>query len=535
MWLLPAFYAMLLVGALIHEIGHGISGGLNGYVVGGLGIGLGRPLAIARIAGLPIFIGRQGLLTGLTLVDIPTCYLATACQIRFLLGGIAANLIASSIACLASLLVPFARVELLLFAGVNLLIAVASAIPHQPKQIGIPSDGEQIRRLVRGHYPIPLPVQRIQVGLPFIDLVGALRFAPFIAKLHAATAVAFAQLGLASEAENRISLARKLRFDEDANRDAYLRLVEAEIAKETGQYEVALVAASDACKLFEQERNRRGVLTAQLDRVGALLELGRAAEAGSLLTDLEARGDLREVPSACSHVALYWLQASITGEDDGEIDRRLSAYAAVRKHSLSAYYDSRVYSLLAARFLKVRPAFAAESADAAVAAFHAVYVGCPTPESREAYLQKVTGRLAMLAAVFAALERTDNPTDFASRFEAQEGERERARLDDLEKLARRKPKVRRSIIAYAAASLIVLATVAPWWPAISRGPQSEVAPNGVGGVPGVAVLGMCAAALLYTVTPAWIVDRWRPAVGWIALAISLLPWLVWIAIPSVRQ
>lgn len=523
LWLVPAWLIMVYAGVFLHELGHAIAGRRNGYEVGGIGFGVGRPRLVVNLGGLRLYVGRQRLGVGLALAVFPTFFAPRERQIGMLRGGIIANLITTVLATLCGLLFPPVRVVCLLFAGVNALLAITAAVPKQLNLVGLQSDGGQIRGLRRGYFTVPLPGSTLEYAKPMVELLEGLKFHSYLFVAQLAVAGAWTQLGQADRAEAALACAKNLPLKPNPARETYLRMMEAYYLAENGHSEQALAGLDGAEADFRAQGNTRGILVVILNRAQVLLMRGEAGKALAIVEGLEPDPLFKEFPFAAAYTAAYRLRAAILLDDREQVDRRLAAYQEVRKQSLSAVYDSQIYTLLAVYMAERGRDGAAAIADRALAAFGAVYRTCPDAESKASYIAKETPRLLELAAVYQRLGQEGRLADIEAHFAALDAAQKQADEAARVKQAR---AVRHSVAAYAAAVVVTAAALALGLTAILRGPPASHEEEALG-MMGIMAIGVGVLNLLLAILLRFTAQG-RAIGGWAALAFSLVPWLVWL-------
>src|SRR5207253_3243996 len=139
-------------------------------------------------------------------------------------------------------------------------------------------------------------------------------------------------------------------------------------------------------------------------------------EALSIVEELEPDPIFREFPFAAAYTAAYRLRAAVLLDDREQVDRRLTEYQVVRKHSLSAVHDSQIYTLLAVYLEEHGHDGVADIADRALAAFEAVYGSGPDTETKASYIAKETPRMTQLAAVYKCLGQEGRLADIDAHF-----------------------------------------------------------------------------------------------------------------------
>jgi hypothetical protein len=148
-WFWLAVAAGIAIVLATHELGHAVLGGLAGYRIVAVGVGLRRPVLSFRVRRTAFYLARP-LSLGLTLALAPTLSPSRGAQALLYLGGIAGNALCGVVA--AALWQAAGRTQFLgMLAALSLLSALANAIPYRLEYGGavLFTDGRRVLDVLR--------------------------------------------------------------------------------------------------------------------------------------------------------------------------------------------------------------------------------------------------------------------------------------------------------------------------------------------------------------------------------------------------
>src|SRR5262249_8450269 len=275
--LLPAMYCSLF----LHEVGHAVLGWWCGYEVTSFGLGLGRPLLLARWRGTRIYFSLSRSTQGITWLIAPVMYPSRRRQVLMLLGGCLATGVASLTPLLFWLLLPWGCDVWLVLLGWNAWIGLWSLVPFQMRlgKFSLRSDGAMVWQLLRhGHLPshIEESIRTLTTMRPFWEGIGDLRI---LRVFQTAVAMSWTPLGGCEYATELCAAGDRLPVGHSSQSRALWALARAHIALEIGQPEECVAALDEAEAIFSSRADDGGQFLVSWLRALLLVGQGDAATA----------------------------------------------------------------------------------------------------------------------------------------------------------------------------------------------------------------------------------------------------------------
>jgi hypothetical protein len=283
---LLALYPILYVSGFVHELGHALLGGWNGFTVTSFGLGTGRPFWVGRWRGSLVYLGLrrplQGLTFWLTLRADPT----RRQQVALLAGGVLANFALAAAAFLLWRLLPWGGTVWAWAAVLNLAGGVVNLVPFHT-QIGtlrLRTDGGMIWQVLRGGALPPSAPERLQVAAalgPLLWVIGD-HLGLYFRLLNAA--VAWVELGDAGRAEALCAEAEALPLEPTPLTRGGAALVRAAVFRRTGRPDKCARALDSAEAAFREQGDKARLFLVSCARAELAAECRPAEGAPALDT-----------------------------------------------------------------------------------------------------------------------------------------------------------------------------------------------------------------------------------------------------------
>lgn len=460
-----AFYPVLYVALLCHELGHVVLGRWQGFVITSFGLGIGRPFLVWNWRNARVYLCRKHAFNGLTFMSAPQLFPSRRQTLWMLSGGMLAHALLTLLSLSLWWGLPWGESVWLLAAGINASLGVMTMVPFKATigDVALQSDGFHMVQVLRNGMlsnPAPDRVRLLRTLRGFWQEIGD-NLGLYTHLLDAAEA--WMQLGNAEEAERLCAEAEALVIEHSTFTRAYGKVVCSAVARAAGKLEASAASLEEALQGFSALDHEAGLFVVAWERAELKLKQGEAAEAAASLHALACHRVPRNKPGLQTALLVARLCASSALPDGNGMAQLLAEYETARRRHHSDTLDLQVFSNLAGMYMRQQDLRKAErSYRDALAAAQKLHETLADPADQAAFLRGQSALLTGASECLQHLGKADEADRLPALFPSTE-ERKRQDLESREQRNRRRHRIGWLLTAVNLVVMFVIGLVFGQW------------------------------------------------------------------------